>query len=133
MKGNYSSPEGMLRELSQQSLYPDITYGLDSGGDPRHIPDLTFAQLSAFHQRHYHPSNAKLFFYGDDDPDERLRLLDAYLRRVRGGSISTPRSRCSRAFAAPKRLTRTYAAGSADPQAPRATPREPQRPPKRPC
>src|ERR1700689_3116768 len=79
MKGNYSSPDSMLRELSQQSLYPDITYGLDSGGDPRHIPDLTYAQLKAFHQRHYHPSNAKLFFYGDDDPDERLRLLDRYL------------------------------------------------------
>src|SRR5208283_5050524 len=30
MKGNYSSPDSMLRELSQQSLYPDITYGLDS-------------------------------------------------------------------------------------------------------
>ncbi len=75
MKGNYSSPDSMLHELSQQSLYPDITYGLDSGGDPKHIPDLTYAQLKAFHQRHYHPSNAKLFFYGDDDPDERLRLL----------------------------------------------------------
>ena len=62
----------MLRELSQRSLYPDITYGLDSGGDPKHIPDLTYAQFKAFHQRHYHPSNAKLFFYGDDDPNERI-------------------------------------------------------------
>jgi Zn-dependent M16 (insulinase) family peptidase len=80
MKGNYSSPDTMLRELSQQSLYPDVTYGLDSGGDPKHIPDLTYEQLQAFHERHYHPSNAKLFFYGDDDPDERLRLLSARLR-----------------------------------------------------
>ncbi len=117
MKGNYSSPEGMLRELSQQSLYPDITYGLDSGGDPRHIPDLTFAQLSAFHQRHYHPSNAKLFFYGDDDPDERLRLLDAYLSAFRRIDIDAKVPLQPR-FLAPKRLTRTYAAGSADPQAP---------------
>ena len=115
MKGNYSSPDSMLRELSQQSLYPDITYGLDSGGDPRHIPDLTYAQLKAFHQRHYHPSNAKLFFYGDDDPDERLRRLDACLGAfvsidVDAGVPLQPR------FAAPKRLTRTYAAGAADEQ-----------------
>ena len=79
MKGNYSSPDAMLGELSQQSLYPDVTYGFDSGGDPKHIPELTYEQFKAFHERHYHPSNAKLFFYGDDDPDERLRLLDEWL------------------------------------------------------
>jgi Zn-dependent M16 (insulinase) family peptidase len=59
MKGSYSSPDTMLRELSQQSLYPDVTYGLDSGGDPKHIPDLTYEQLQAFHERHYHPTNVR--------------------------------------------------------------------------
>src|SRR6202165_459309 len=113
MKGNYSSPDSMLRELSQQSLYPDITYGLDSGGDPKHIPDLTYAQLKAFHQRHYHPSNAKLFFYGDDDPDERLRLLDAYLGAFGPIDVDAKVPLQPR-FTAPKRLARTYAAGNAD-------------------
>jgi Zn-dependent M16 (insulinase) family peptidase len=113
MKGNYSSPDSMLRELSQQSLYPDITYGLDSGGDPKHIPDLTYEQLKAFHRQHYHPSNAKLFFYGDDDPEARLRLIDDYLREferieVNGSVPLQPR------FGRPKRLARTYAAGSAE-------------------
>ncbi|HLH95906.1 MAG TPA: insulinase family protein [Xanthobacteraceae bacterium] len=111
MKGNYSSPESMLRELSQRSLYPDITYGLDSGGDPRHIPDLTYAQFKAFHQRLYHPSNAKLFFYGDDDPDERLRLLEAYLGGFQRISVDAAVPLQTR-FTAPKRLSRTYAAGS---------------------
>ena len=72
---------------------------------------------SAFHQRHYHPSNAKLFFYGDDDPDERLRLLDAYLGAFGRIDIDAKVPLQPR-FLAPKRLTRTYAAGSADPQAP---------------
>jgi presequence protease len=112
MKGSYSSPDTMLRELSQQSLYPDVTYGLDSGGDPKHIPDLTYEQLQAFHERHYHPSNAKLFFYGDDDPDERLRLLSARLGEFNRITIDAnvllqPR------FTAPKRLTRSYPAGPA--------------------
>ena len=80
MKGSYSSPDDRLNEFSQRSLFPDTVYGLDSGGDPRHIPDLTYADFKAFHQRYYHPSNARLFFYGDDDPDERLRLLDSWLR-----------------------------------------------------
>jgi presequence protease len=119
MKGNYSSPDSMLRELSQQSLYPDITYGLDSGGDPKHIPDLTYAQLKAFHARHYHPSNAKLFFYGDDDPDERLRLLDRYLGEFDRIEVDADVPLQPR-FAAPKHLTRTYAAGPAEEPPPEA-------------
>jgi len=115
MKGNYSSPDTMLRELSQQSLYPDITYGLDSGGDPKHIPDLTYEQLKDFHERHYHPSNARLFFYGDDDPDERLRVLGARLGEFNRIPVNANVPLQSR-FAAPKRLNRTYPAGPADEQ-----------------
>ncbi|HMN62555.1 MAG TPA: insulinase family protein, partial [Anaerolinea sp.] len=79
MKGAYSSADDLLDQESQARLYPDITYGVDSGGDPVHIPDLTYAQFKAFHQTFYHPSNARIYFYGDDDPARRLELLDAYL------------------------------------------------------
>ena len=53
------------------------TYGRDSGGDPKHIPDLTWDALKEFHRKYYHPSNARIFFYGDDDPDEQLANVDA--------------------------------------------------------
>jgi presequence protease len=79
MKGGYSSPDDRVRRLSQQSLYPDTTYGVDSGGDPRDIPSLSYASFKAFYDRHYHPSNAKFFFYGDDDPEKRLEVLDGVL------------------------------------------------------
>ena len=36
-------------------------------------------RFKAFHERYYHPSNARFWFYGDDPPAERLRLLAAYL------------------------------------------------------
>lgn len=35
--------------------------------------------LQDFHGRYYHPSNARFWFYGDDEPGERLRLLGSYL------------------------------------------------------
>ncbi|MBW7909021.1 MAG: insulinase family protein [Kiritimatiellae bacterium] len=79
MKGVYSSPDSVLMEQAQRSLFPDTTYGLDSGGDPAHIPDLTYEQLTGFHKRFYHPSNSRIFFYGDDDLSKRLELLDAWL------------------------------------------------------
>ena len=81
MKGAYSSPDSLLYEHTQQSLFPGHTYGIDSGGDPEVIPDLTFEKFMAFHRDHYHPSNAYAYFYGDDDPDERLKILDEVFSR----------------------------------------------------
>ena len=80
MKGVYSSPDSMLSEISQQSLFPDTTYGLDSGGDPRVIPSLSFQQFKSFHERFCHPSNARIYFYGNDDPDRRLEIIHEYLK-----------------------------------------------------
>jgi len=110
MKGNYSSPDNMLQQFSKSSLYPDTTYGLDSGGDPKRIPDLTYDQFRAFHARYYHPSNARLFFYGDDDPDDRLRRLDDLLRAFDQIKVDSAVGLQPR-FGAPRRFTNTYAAG----------------------
>jgi presequence protease len=108
MKGNYSSPDSMLMEYSQQSLYPNSIYGLDAGGNPGNIPDLTFDQLKSFHENFYHPSNSRLFFYGDDDPTERLRLLDAYLGEFQPARISSEIARQPR-FPAPQHHSHRYA------------------------
>jgi hypothetical protein len=80
MKGAYGSPERLLSEYSRYSLFPDTTYGVSSGGDPQTIPELTYEQFKAFHQTYYHPSNARIFFYGDDDPEERLHIIHTYLK-----------------------------------------------------
>lgn len=78
MKGAYSSPDSLLYEATQNSLFPDTTYGLDSGGNPEVIPDLTFDEFMEFHRKYYHPSNAYAFFYGDDNPEHRLAMLGEY-------------------------------------------------------
>jgi len=80
MKGVYSSPDSLLMEQSQRTLFPDTAYGLDSGGDPQKISQLSYQQFKEFHSRYYHPSNARIYFYGDDDPEERLRIADSYLK-----------------------------------------------------
>lgn len=79
MKGAYSSPDNVLTERSQQALFPDTTYGLDSGGNPAAIPSLTYEAFRRFHETYYHPSNARIFFYGNDDPERRLKILGEYL------------------------------------------------------
>ena len=76
MKGAYSSADEMLQNLIYKSLFPDNTYGKDSGGNPVHIPELTYAHFLDFYKRYYHPSNAYIFLYGDCDMQERLEWLD---------------------------------------------------------
>ena len=108
MKGAYSDPESILGERIQQSIFPDTTYGVDSGGDPRHIPALTFDQFKRFHDDFYHPSNARIYFYGDDDPEQRLALLHDYLSDYEEHSVDSTIGTQPR-FAAPKRQQFPYA------------------------
>ena len=79
MKGVYSSMDSILRRETQKSLFIENTYHVDSGGAPQEIPKLTFDKFREFYFRYYHPSNSRVFFYGDDDPTRRLDLLDSYL------------------------------------------------------
>ncbi|MHB8134497.1 MAG: insulinase family protein [Anaerolineaceae bacterium] len=79
MKGANSSPDDIIGDESQMSLFPDTPYGFQSGGDPEFIPNLTYQNFIDYHKKYYHPSNARIFFYGDDDPKERLKLLEEYL------------------------------------------------------
>ena len=76
MKGVMSAPDSVVGRGMRQSLFPDTEYGVDSGGDPDVIPDLTYEDYIAFHKRYYHPSNSYIYLYGDVDVFERLDWLD---------------------------------------------------------
>ena len=65
MKGDTSSPLSVLYDTLKSYLFPTSTYHFNSGGDPAHIPELTYDQLMRFYRRHYHPSNAIFMTFGD--------------------------------------------------------------------
>ena len=113
MKGAYSSPERVLGEAIQQGLFPDTTYGVESGGHPRHIPDLTWERFSAFHRDLYHPGNAFIWFYGDDPPGRRLEILEEYLEEFEPRPVDSAVGAQPR-WTEPRRCDRTYAAGDGD-------------------
>ncbi|KAH7436487.1 hypothetical protein KP509_05G022000 [Ceratopteris richardii] len=112
MKGVYSQPDNLLGRVSQQALFPDNTYGVDSGGDPAVIPKLTFEEFQEFHRKFYHPSNARIWFYGDDDPNERLCLISAYLDEFEENEAARESEvKVQNLFTEPRTVTETYAAG----------------------
>ncbi len=79
MKGAYSSVDTVLGNEMNQLLFPDNCYGKDSGGDPVHIPELTYEQFLACHKKYYHPSNSRIFLDGTMQLDEVLAKLDSFL------------------------------------------------------
>ncbi len=77
MKGAFSSPDDVLSREIFNSMFPDTTYGVESGGDPQDIPDLTYENFLDFHRRYYHPVNSYIYLYGNADMEERLNWLDS--------------------------------------------------------
>ena len=111
MKGAYSSPDGVLETRIIQSLFPRHVYGVDSGGDPREIPNLTYENFKGFHETYYHPSNSFIFFYGNDDPEKRLALMEDYLKQYKKKKVKSAVP-LARPFKRAKKIEATYDAGS---------------------
>ena len=76
MKGALSSPEAIMEDRATERLFPDNTYGVESGGDPEVIPMLSFREFTEFHRRFYHPSNSYIYLYGDMDIEKTLAYID---------------------------------------------------------
>lgn len=84
MKGQMSDAGYLYYIRFQDHIFPAIN---NSGGDPQKITDLTYEQLKQFHAEHYHPSNAKVFTYGDMPLADHLVEMDAQLSafsKIRG-------------------------------------------------
>ena len=77
MKGQMSDAGYLYYIRFHDHIFPDIN---NSGGDPQKITDLTYEQLKQFHAEHYHPSNAKLFTYGNLPLSDHLQEIDARLQ-----------------------------------------------------
>ncbi|XP_078089031.1 presequence protease, mitochondrial isoform X1 [Mustelus asterias] len=75
MKGVFANNENLYAQHLQNKLLPDHTYSVISGGDPLHIPKLTWEELKRFHATHYHPSNARFFTYGDLPLEQHLQQI----------------------------------------------------------
>ncbi len=113
MKGYYSSPDIVLNQFTLSELLPDTPYAHDSGGDPADIPNLTYEQFKLFHETFYHPTNARIFFYGDDNPEERLRVIDAFLEEFNRRDVDATLPLQPR-FSQPRKSIKTFDAGDAD-------------------
>ena len=108
MKGAFSSADDVLSREIQNSLYPDITYGIESGGDPDVIPELTYEEYLDFHRKYYHPSNSYIYLYGNMDMAEKLDYIDKkYLSDFDRIEVDSEVG-LQKAFEEPREVKKTY-------------------------
>ncbi len=115
MKGAFSSPEDVLEREILNTLFPDTTYGVESGGDPVHIPELTYEAFLDFHRKYYHPSNSYIYLYGDMDAEERLAWMDReYLSHFEQNEVDS-RISLQEPFEEMREFERVYPVTEGDP------------------
>lgn len=108
MKGVFSSPDALLERRTMENLFPDTTYGVESGGDPDDIPNLTQEAFVQFYKTYYHPSNSYIYLYGNLDIDDTLQFIDGeYLSQFTKTSIDSAIGR----QAPTGRIVKTYPYG----------------------
>ena len=121
MKGAFSDPEARLYRSMSNKLLPDTLYACESGGDPVAIPDLTYAQLKAFHETYYHPSNGYFILYGDIPTQDYLAFLADRLDKIPKNAASTalrplrPEVTHQPKWDTPRTVTDTYPVGADEP------------------
>lgn len=76
MKGVYSDNQNIFMESAMNGVLPSHTYGVNSGGNPLEIPNLTHQKLVNFHSNHYHPSNARIYSYGNFNLIDHLKFVN---------------------------------------------------------
>ena len=77
MKGAMSSVPSQLWQAVCKHLFPSTTYHHNSGGDPEHIPDLSYDELVSFYRSHYHPGNAIFMTFGDIPATEHQQQFES--------------------------------------------------------
>lgn len=108
MKGAFSSPDDVLEREIMNSLFPDTTYGCESGGDPVNIPDLSYEEFLDFHRQYYHPSNSFIYLYGNMDMEEKLEFLDSHYLSAFDSLAIDSEIRDQEAFAQVKDIQKSY-------------------------
>ncbi|MDR0457035.1 MAG: insulinase family protein [Treponema sp.] len=76
MKGAYSSLDAYAGLWSVKAVMPDTPYSFESGGNPEHIPQLSWEGLKKFHRQRYSPANCRIFLAGNIPTEKQLAFLD---------------------------------------------------------
>jgi len=105
MKGAYSSLDTYASHWSVKSIMTGTPYDFESGGDPLHIPELTWEGLKEFYRSRYSPANCRIFLAGNIPTEKQLSFLNEHFFSglADGGKACEPVNKAGR-WNEPKKL-----------------------------
>jgi Zn-dependent M16 (insulinase) family peptidase len=113
MKGAYSSMDQYAADWSIRSVLPDTIYSLDSGGDPDHIPDLSYEAFKRFHAERYSTENCRIFLAGNIPTEKQLSFLnEKFFVNVEPGNFVVPPVSAAKSWDAPRTYTADVPTGA---------------------
>jgi hypothetical protein len=110
MKGAMSSTNSVLWQTMSKYLFPTVTYHYNSGGEPDHIPDLSYQDLVSFYKSHYHPSNAVFMTFGNIPAAEHHKKFEELALSEFDKLDINIEVRDEKRYLAPVRVEESYAA-----------------------
>ena len=78
MKTYFQIPENILLENIKGTIFKNNEYSFVNGGKPDEIVKLSYLDLMDYHNKFYHPSNCRIFSYGDIDFTKHLEFIEDY-------------------------------------------------------
>ena len=82
MSGDFFDVDCVIEREANACLLANTPRAFVSGGMPQHIPELTYEKYLEYYRSHYHPSRAKVFFYGSIPDEEKLAFLEKQLNAL---------------------------------------------------
>ena len=76
MQGALTDPDQIVYSDFIANLYKNSPYQFEAGGKPSEIYKISYEEFKNFYKDHYHPSNTRIYFYGNLDIDFYLDHLD---------------------------------------------------------
>ncbi len=108
MKGALTSPISRLWQAIMHSLFPDLLYQYNFGGEPKDIPSLSYQELLDFHQKFYQKSRCGFYFYGNIPTTKHLDFLEKNCLNKAKEESKLPYNPIQQPFDTPKKVTLPY-------------------------
>ncbi|MCH9634741.1 MAG: hypothetical protein S4CHLAM7_15020 [Chlamydiae bacterium] len=108
MKGALTSPISRLWQAMMESLFPDLLYRYNFGGDPKEIPSLSYQELLDFHKKFYDKSRCSFYFYGNIPIQKHLDFLEANVFKEAKEQPLLPLNSLQKPFEKPQEVRLPY-------------------------
>ncbi len=90
MKGSLANTDSFLYHSISPRMFPGSNFAFNAGGDPLHIPDLTYDKFKEFYEQHYNPARSIFILTGQLPIEKVFEKLSPYFKDIQHPTLLSP-------------------------------------------